>query len=187
MSNSKASSTVRSITSALRGLYPLGAYLILIPLLDVATRAIPFSSQNVAWRFGMAGLVFANVGTVLIGLSIVSVVAAAVGDLKVLKVTATVTLAGAALLLGLSLLYVLDTFQLMAAADGPRQVLVRNAAILSEAAGLLGVCGFVGVGVGAWLTSRALDRKRSRMAQSQETGVPLYKQSVEGWSSEAHR
>ena len=79
MPNSKPSSTVRSITSALRGLYPLGAYLILIPLLDVSTRAIPFASQNVAWRFGMAGLVFANVGTVLIGLSIVGLIAAAVG------------------------------------------------------------------------------------------------------------
>ena len=187
MPNSKPSSTVRSITSALRGLYPLGAYLILIPLLDVSTRAIPFASQNVAWRFGMAGLVFANVGTVLIGLSIVGLIAAAVGDVKVLKVMAVTTLVGGVLLLGISLLYVLDTFQLMAAADGPRQVLVRNAAILSEAAALLGVCGLVGAGVGAWFTSRALDRKRSRLAQSQETGVPLYKQSVEGWSSEAHR
>lgn len=136
------------------GLYPLGAYLVALPAVDLAARAYPVAIHQVQWRFGLLGLAFTNIGTLLLGLLLIELAAVVRRNRWLLVVLAWLDgLGAAALLLGLGL-YGLDTLQLRKAAGPAVKGLVVKAAITASIAGALAVLAMLGLGIGAWRVVR---------------------------------
>ena len=169
----KGADKSRGQARAIRGLYPLAIYLMLVPVCDVIMRGIPLQTQNVAWRFALAGLLFANVGTILMGLALAGVIAVVAGDRMTLRVVASAALLGAVVIVGLLGLYSLDALQLRAAVNGPRAGMVLDAAVTAMGAAFLGMLGFVGVGMGGMSLLRS-SAKNKKVQASLDATVPLY-------------
>lgn len=143
-------------------LYPVGAYLIALPLVELVTRTYPASPSTVAWRFGFAALAFTNLGTLLLGFLTVGLGAMIRGNRIVLRIVAVLAFLGAIGVLGAIPFYVLDGLQIRNATPPNTQLLVLKSGITAVTAALLGVLSFVGIGVGAWRASRAASRQEGK-------------------------
>lgn len=138
-----------------RALYSVGLLLILVPLVDVALRAFPPQVGTLQWRFATVGLMLGNYGTIILGMALVGLTAALLGDRGVLRVVGGAALVMAVVTLALLVLFALDAVQL-------RQLVaptVRHQVGLSSAGaaitGLLGTMAWFLVGRAAMTASRS--------------------------------
>ena len=145
-----------------KGLYPVAALLILVPLVDLTLRVFPPQFGTLQWRFATVGLLFGNLGTVLLGMGLMGLVAALVGHRTPLRVLGFVALTIAVVLLAVLVLFALDAVQIrrLAAANFRRPVLLSSIGALIT--GSLGILALAGMGRGALLASRRPVRAAER-------------------------
>jgi hypothetical protein len=103
------------VTDLLRR-YTLASYLVALmfmvnPIVDAATNAWPWYLDSVQWRFGSAGILSGYFVSILFGLMMMSAIGVAKQHRITLYLVAITSGLLTLLLLGLSVSYVLDTFQ----------------------------------------------------------------------------
>lgn len=136
-----------------RALYPVGAFLVLLPTLDLAMRAYPLAPGNVEWRFGFFGVMFTSAGGVLIGLAILGLGGTIRHNLKVVRGVALLALIAAGITLIGSLVYFLDIFQIRSLAPDERQGAVLRTGVKAFLAAILGAATFLLLGIASWKAS----------------------------------
>jgi hypothetical protein len=96
--------------------YLVSAMLVLFPLVDLATAALPINIRSIQWRFGIVGLLSGGLVTPILGI-LLSLIIAALADrklaLRIVAIIATIT--GALILLSVPL-FILDAVQMRARA-----------------------------------------------------------------------
>jgi hypothetical protein len=145
-----------------KGLYPLGALLVLVPLVDLMLRVSPPQFGTLQWRFASAGLFFGNLGTVLLGVGIVGLAAAITGQRRLLRGLSFVALAMAVTLLALLVLFALDAIQIrrLANANFKRAVLLSSiGALFTGAMGTLTLFVLGRAGLNASRLTRVAERR----------------------------
>lgn len=159
--------TIRRIEPAA---YLVSLMLIVLPGLDVLLTTLPLRAGDVAWRFGAAGALSGNLLLPLLGLALligVALVADRPRILKVLTISAGLT---AALMLGIVLMFALDSVQLRG-----RVPLASRSAF--DVASLVGLLKFALTGVAAFSVARAgrlatrREHDRSRLL-NEGVGIP---------------
>jgi hypothetical protein len=145
-----------------KGLYPVATLLILVPLVDLSLRVFPPQFGTLQWRFATAGLLLGNMGTILLGLGLLGLIATIVGHRKLLRGLGFVALGLGVVLLALLVLFALDAIQIrrLANPNFKRAVLLSSAGALFN--GLLGTISLLFLGraaVAASRVTRALERR----------------------------
>lgn len=156
--------------------YPLGFLLLLVPIVDVAMRAYPFRTGAPDWRFAAFGTLFGNVGTMLIGLALIGFIAAYRGNYLLLRVLSVVATLAGVLVVGLLVLFALDALQVRQMAPEALRRPVLASAVGAATAALFGAASLFGVGVGAWISSRA-GWRTGRRGERQAAPNPMVVQS----------
>lgn len=146
--------TEESVQRYARGLYPVGALLVLVPLVDLALRSFPPQFGTLQWRFATAGLVLNNTGTILLGLGLIGLVAALAGHRRTLRALGITTLVLAVVVLALVALFALDAVQIrrLAAPNFKRPILASGLGAMFT--GLFGIVALVTMGRAALAASR---------------------------------
>jgi hypothetical protein len=171
---------VRAFAGAL---YPLGVLLSVVPLIDVATRAWPFRYGAPEWRFAAFGTLFGSLGTMLIGLAVLGFVAAYRGNAVLLRVVSVVAILGGVIALVLLALFALDALQVRQMAPEAMRRSITSSAISAATAALLGAASLFGVGVGAWISSRAGWRTARRAGRPAAPNPMVVQSSITGGKS----
>ncbi len=96
----------------LRGLYALGALLIVQPLAEVIAAAWPLRFSEVGWRFGVTGSFQLLISTFVVGLGVVVLTAYLLRHRLVLRTTAILALGLAVILVLATASFALDYVQL---------------------------------------------------------------------------
>jgi len=92
--------------------YFIAAGLIISPLFDFVTSVLPLQLWDMHWRFATVALFSGFLLTPLLGVVLISLVAALVGDRIIQRVLAVLCLTATVVLLGLMVLYALDVIQI---------------------------------------------------------------------------
>jgi hypothetical protein len=137
-----------------KGLYPMVAMLVLVPLADLALRSYPAQFGTLQWRFGTAGLLLGNYGTILLGLGLLGLVAAIQGHRGILRGLDFGAITLAVITLALLVSFTFDAIQIRALAQAgfKRQILTSSVGALFT--GLLGTLALVVLGRAALAASR---------------------------------
>lgn len=142
-------------------LYFVAALLIVIPLLDFIPNVWPPHFGEVSWRYGTVGL-FANYTmTPVLGFVVLAVTAAGMNHQLLLRVSGWLLIVIAVLLLVVTLLFVLDAFQVRAGAPPENQILVVVGSGRAVIKNLLVVAGITWLGI-ASLRFRPIRRAGER-------------------------
>ena len=156
-----------------KGLYPVAALLILVPLVDLSLRIFPPQFGTLQWRFATAGLLLGNLGTILLGLGILGLVAVIVGHRTLLRVLGIVGLAAAVVLLAVLVLFALDAIQIrrLANPNFKRAVLLSSTGALFN--GLMGTLTLGLLGRAALVASRAVRAVERRARPGVKAASPI--------------
>jgi len=163
--------------------YPLGFLLLIVPLVDVTMRAYPFRYGAPDWRFAAFGTLFGNVGTMLIGLALIGFVAAYRGNAVLLRILSVLSFLAGVLVLGLLALFALDALQVRQMAPEALRRPILTSAVGAATAALFGAASLFGVGVGAWVSSRAGWRTARRGGRPAAPNPMVVQSSVTGGRS----
>jgi len=146
--------TEESVQRYARALYPVGALLVIVPLVDLALRSFPPQFGTLQWRFATAGLVLGNTGTILLGLALIGLVAALAGHRRTLRGLGIAALVLAVMVLALVALFALDAVQIrrLASPNFKRPILTSGLGALFT--GTFGIVALVTLGRGALAASR---------------------------------
>ena len=152
-----------------KALYPAAFLLVLVPLADITLRSFGTEAGSLQWRFGTVGLLFGNLGTVVLGLTLAGFLAAVAGQRGLLRGIGMVAILLAIILAALLVLFGLDAIQIrrLVAIQMRRGILISSvgaafAAVMAMIALLVG-------GRGALLASRAergVSERRTKPAPS---------------------
>lgn len=145
-----------------KALYPVATLLILVPLVDLALRVSPPQFGTLQWRFASAGLLLGNLGTILLGLGLLGLVAVIAGHRQLLRGLGFAALAFGVLLLALLVLFALDAIQIrrLANPNFKRAVLMSSLGAMFNAT--LGTIALFVLGRGSLATAkptRAVERR----------------------------
>jgi hypothetical protein len=126
-----------------------------VPLVDLSLRVFPPQFGTLQWRFATVGLLLGNLGTILLGLGLVGLIAAIAENRTLLRVLGFFALAFGVVLLATLVLFMLDAVQIrrLANPNFKRQVLVSSIGALFN--GAFGTIALVVLGRGAIVSSRA--------------------------------
>lgn len=163
--------------------YPLGFLLLIVPLVDVTLRAYPFRFGAPDWRFAAFGTLFGNVGTMLIGLALIGIIAAYRGNALLLRVLSVLAILAGVLVLGLLALFALDALQVRQTAPEALRRPILTSAIGAATAALFGAASLFGVGIGAWISSRAGWRTARRGGRQVAPNPMVVQSSITGGRS----
>lgn len=94
--------------------YLLGAILVVLPLVDLAANALPWTPLEVNWRYGSYTLMSGFLMTPVLGITIVAGAALLVGHRIPARVAAVVAVLLAVIVLADSVVFALDAIQLSA-------------------------------------------------------------------------
>jgi hypothetical protein len=149
------------------GLIPIGLYLIAVPLTDLLTRAYPLNVHNLQWRFGLMGIAFTNLGTIVLGFLMLVLAAAVRGHGTLLRIISVLSFVSGVFVLVTLGLYMLDAVQLRQAAPAAVKIVVVKAGLTAGVASLTGAAGLLGLGVAGW---RMSSRRRASGVQGEGPG-----------------
>ncbi len=138
-----------------RALYSVGLLLVFVPVVDLALRSYPPQFGTLQWRFATTGLLLGNYGTLVLGVALIGLTAALLGDRGVLRVVGTGALVMAVVTLALLVLFALDAVQLrqLVNVNVQRQVGLSSAA--AAITGVLGTMAWFVIGRSAMTASRS--------------------------------
>jgi hypothetical protein len=136
-------------------LYPVGAAFVLFPLADLIARLFPLNAGNAQWRFAYIGLAVGSMAILLLGVTILGLVAAIRGNRGVLRGVAILSALWALLLLAALGLFASDAMQVKASLVRP-EIIPQFTKMITTAgiSGVLYLIGFVGVAVASIRASR---------------------------------
>jgi hypothetical protein len=118
-----------------KALLPVALLLILVPLVDISLRSMAAEVGSLQWRFGAVGLLFGNLGTIILGLSLAGAIAVVTESRTLLRAVGAVSLLLALVLLALLALFALDAVQVrrLVAVPAKRGVLLSSAGAMFSA------------------------------------------------------
>lgn len=147
-----------------KALYPVAFLLVLVPLADITLRSFGTEIGSLQWRFGTVGLLFGNLGTVVLGLGLAGLVSVIVGNRAMLRALGFVSIILAVVLAAMLVLFALDAIQMrrLIAPQLKRGILLSSAGAAVSA--LFGMLALVVMGRGALTASRS-----DRMASDRRT------------------
>ena len=145
-----------------KALYAVGAMLVLVPLVDLMLRQFPPQFDTLQWRFGMAGLLMGNLGTIMLGLGVLGLTAAILDNRTALRIVGFVALALAIIVLGTMALFALDAIQIrrLAAPNFKRPILTSSVSALFS--GMIGAITAIVLGRGALVAARGVRSSERR-------------------------
>lgn len=156
-----------------RGLYPVGAALVLFPLSDIVSRMIPSNFGTLQWRFAALGLSMSSLSVLIIGVTLLGVVAAIRGNRGLLRTLSIFSWVIAAALVGSLVLFSLDTLQMRGSVQPAAKPQLAKMALSAAVAGTLHLIAFVGLGIAAWRATRRSAATEAATA-SPESPVLVY-------------
>jgi hypothetical protein len=148
----------------LKAIYPVGFLLTTVPLVDIALRVFPPKFDTVQWRFAAVGLLAGNLGTVLLGLALIGLIATLVGQRKVLKVLGIVAMVAGVLLVAALGMFVLDALQVRRTVNPNFKQALTVSSMGALFTGGLGIISLFSLGVGAWVASKVVARRPAAAA-----------------------
>jgi hypothetical protein len=118
-----------------KALLPVALLLIFVPLVDIGLRSMAAEAGSLQWRFGAVGLLFGNLGTIILGLSLAGAIAVVTENRTLLRVIGAVSLVLALSLIALLALFALDAVQVRRLVPVPakRGVLLSSAGAMFSA------------------------------------------------------
>jgi hypothetical protein len=139
----------------IKALLPVALLLMIVPLVDISLRTMAVEAGSLQWRFGAVGLLFGNLGTVILGLSLAGAIAVVTENRGLLRAIGAISLVLALVLVALLALFALDAVQIrrLVAVPAKRQVLLSSAGAMFSA--LFGVVTLAVGGRAALKSSRA--------------------------------
>ena len=156
-------------------LYPLGAYYLFVPVVDVLVRALPMSPGNPAWRYALVGLAFTNLGTISLGLAAITLWAYLRRNAVVLRVVAVLGFIGTLVLLAGMASFALDALQLRGMATGQQRTMFGKAAATASVTAVLGTLTVLFISIGAWRAARTTKAlPGAKASPSLDAAVPMY-------------
>jgi hypothetical protein len=96
--------------------YLVAAMLVLFPLIDLATAALPINIRSVQWRFGIVGLLSGGLVTPILGILLALVIAVLADRKLALRILGILAAFGGAMILLSLPLFILDAIQMRARA-----------------------------------------------------------------------
>lgn len=152
------------------GAYGVAFMLIVIPVTELVLRLWPLELLDFRWRFGATGVLTTTVITPLLGILIGGAIALSADHRRMMRLFAVVAMTGAAMLIPLSGLFLLDARSLRTQTM-PEALFVFDATAV-QALLKLGVVIFVAglLGVGGWVSAR--DRSSGRREVRELVGRP---------------
>lgn len=165
----------------LKGVYPVGALIVLSAVLEPGLRVWPLRLGEVGWRFGAVGMFSTAVIGVLFGIVCTMGIAALLGHRRTFR-----TLAGLNLAMGVTvgivlMLFLLDALQLRDSVN-PEMKFGFDLSVMKAAVTLfLSVAIAFAVGLGGWLSARDGAKSRSKGAK-EGAGLLLHPQTQGGES-----
>jgi hypothetical protein len=149
-----------------KAMLPLALLLILVPLGDIALRSMTTEAGSLQWRFGTVGLLFGNLGTIVLGLGLTGFVAAVTGGRNGLRGVAFVAFLIAAIVLALLVLFALDAVQIrrLVAIPMKRGILVSSVGATFSA--MFATVALIVLGRGALVASRSAHAAAQRRTKA---------------------
>lgn len=149
-----------------KALYGVTLLLVLVPLADVAIRSMTGEFGSLQWRFGLVGILFGNLGTVVLGLGLAGLIAALVGNRGTLRGVGFFAILLAVVLVALMALFALDALQMrrLVVAAVKRQVLLSSAGAAASAGMAVIALGMIGRGALVASRSARTPERRTRPA-----------------------
>lgn len=149
-----------------KAMLPLALLLILVPLGDIALRSMTTEAGSLQWRFGTVGLLFGNLGTIVLGLGLAGFVAAVTGGRNGLRGVAFVAFLIAAIVLALLVLFALDAVQIrrLVAIPMKRGILVSSVGATFSA--MFATVALIVLGRGALVASRSAHAAAQRRTKA---------------------
>ena len=141
-----------------KALYPVGFLLTVVPLVDLALRVFPPKFGTVQWRFAALGLLAGNLGTVMLGVGLLGLVAALAGHRRVLRALGITAMVAGVLLVAALGLFTLDALQVRRSANPQFLQALTVSSMGALFTGVLGVVALFSIGVGAWTATRVTRR-----------------------------
>lgn len=138
-----------------KALYPVALLLVLVPLADLTLRTFPPQFGTLQWRFATVGLLIGNMGTVMLGLGLIGLVAAIAGQRLPLRILGYVGLVAGVVILAVLVLFVLDAVQMRRLANPNFKRAILMSSVGAMFTGLFGAAAVFSIGRGALLASRA--------------------------------
>jgi hypothetical protein len=159
------------LMSYVRALYPVGAALVLFPLSDIGSRFFPANIHNLQWRFAVLGLGMSSMSVMLLGVTLLGLIAALRENRLLLRVLSTYSALVTLALLAAIGLFALDTLQLRGLVQNPAaKPQIVKMAVTAMIAGILHLIAFIGLTIGLW---RATRRMKAVKASSGAPAAPV--------------
>lgn len=146
--------------------YPVGALLVLVPCIEVATGSWPFQTSELSWRFGVAGIMLKTVVTPILGILVAMAAAAFLEHRRTLRALSVVALVVSVGTLLVAAMFSMDFLQLramIAPAQRPGMTVAAGTALLMAA---LAVPAAAALGVGGWKATRQAGARAKKAAPS---------------------
>ncbi len=140
--------------------YAVAVLFILSPLVDVLTNIYPTDLGSMQWRFGAIGILSNYLISGVFGLLLATLVAALLGHRTLLRISAIVDLATAAVLLGITLLFALDVLQLRSTVRPEAGEMFRIGALKASLKILMTAVALLLLGIRALKASREAEGHR---------------------------
>jgi hypothetical protein len=162
------------IVTYARALYPVGAALVLFPLSDIGSRLVPPNFHNLQWRFAVVGLGLSSQSVLILGVTLLGLVAALRENRGLLRALSVFTGLISLLLVGGLALFALDTLQLRGVIRNPAaKPQLTKMAISASMAGVLHTIAYVGLTIALWRATRRTTVAKS-VASKPEAPVIVY-------------
>lgn len=146
--------------------YIAGILFVILPIVDLVTNVIPLQPGDVAWRYGAVGLSSGFLLTPLLGMLVLALGAAYAEHALVLRILAGLGIAGAVVLIGVSVLFTLDALQLRGAVTPAESARFDIGAVKAVGKNVVGAVALGWLGRGSWLAARrAVRTHRARTAE----------------------
>ena len=159
-----------------KGLFPVALMLILMPIVDISLRSLTAEAGSLQWRFATVGLMFGNLGTVVLGVALLGFAAVLTGARGLLRGVGFAAIALAVVIVALMALFALDALQVrrLVAVPLKRGVLLSSAGAAFAAS--LGTLALIIVGRASLLASRSARQADARRVKS--APAPLVAQAA---------
>lgn len=146
--------------------YLVGALLVLVPCIEVATGSWPFQTSELSWRFGVAGIVMKTMVTPLLGLLVAMSAAAFLEHRRVLRTLSVVAMLIAVGTLLVAAMFSMDFLQLRAMIAPPQRAGMTVASATALLMAALVVPTAAALGLGGWKATRRVGATRAKQARS---------------------
>lgn len=167
----------------LLGLYPVAIAIMVVPLMEILAGSWPFNIGNVAWRFGVGGLLLKSFLVPFTGLGYAALLATVLEQRRVLRVISVLGLVGALVVAGMATLFVLDYLQIRPSLAAELRPSMDRVSLTTVMVSVIIFPMALALGIGGWKSSRTGGPGQRGPAKTKDIGLivappPTPKESV---------